>query len=195
MKSPGISINFSFQKRGWFAIFAALNMNTMKNWFWYCLVTVALASCGNSSENASDASGADSLAVDSVQTFGAKIEADGAIGMDSLVNLMAVGQAEIPSVKVEGKIANCCQTKGCWMNIEKNDGSNMRVTFKDYGFFVPKDCGGKSAIMQGRAYIDTTSVEDLRHYAEDEGKSADEIAKITEPLYELTFEAEGVIIR
>ena len=167
----------------------------MKNWFWYCMAAVVITSCGDTAKNGEGVADSDTLAVDSVQTFGAKIEADGAIGMDSLISMMATGQTDIPAVKVEGKIANCCQTKGCWMNIEKNDGSNMRVTFKDYGFFVPKDCGGKSAIMQGRAYIDTTSVDDLRHYAEDEGKTPEEIAKITEPLYELTFEAEGVIIR
>jgi hypothetical protein len=43
--------------------------------------------------------------------------------------------------------------------------------------------------------MDTPAVEDLRHYAEDEGKSKEEIAKITEPLVELAFEAEGVIIQ
>jgi hypothetical protein len=38
-------------------------------------------------------------------------------------------------------------------------------------------------------------VETLRHYAEDEGKSKEEIAAITEPVTEYTFEAVGVIIR
>jgi len=35
----------------------------------------------------------------------------------------------------------------------------------------------------------------LRHYAEDAGKSEEEIMTITEPEYVLTFTADGVIIQ
>jgi hypothetical protein len=38
-------------------------------------------------------------------------------------------------------------------------------------------------------------VEALRHYAEDGGKTADEIAAITEPEIELVFEASGVRLK
>ncbi|MCE2790741.1 MAG: DUF4920 domain-containing protein [Saprospiraceae bacterium] len=48
--------------------------------------------------------------------------------------------------------------------------------------------------MLGKAYRETTSVEDLKHFAEDEGKSAEEIAAITEPKTELKFMASGVMI-
>jgi hypothetical protein len=41
----------------------------------------------------------------------------------------------------------------------------------------------------------TTSVAELQHYAEDAGKSKEEIAKITEPKLELTFVADGVIVK
>ena len=53
---------------------------------------------------------------------------------------------------------------------------------------------GKTAIMRGKASVETTTVADLRHYAEDAGKSADEIEAITEPITSLTFEADGVLI-
>ncbi|MBK9320005.1 MAG: DUF4920 domain-containing protein [Bacteroidetes bacterium] len=115
--------------------------------------------------------------------------------MDSLLAMVNAGNADINGVKVEGKVNEVCQAKGCWMQLDKGDGTTMRVTFKDYGFFVPKDCGGKSAIILGHAYMDTTAVEDLRHYAEDAGKSKEEIEKITEPEVELAFEAEGVLIK
>ena len=128
-----------------------------------------------------------------VEKFGKEIEEKGSIPIAQLVSEMN-GKNEM-STKVEGKITESCKKKGCWMNIDRGDGSVMKVTFKDYGFFVPKDCGGRTAIMQGRAYMDTISVELLRHYAEDAGKSEEEIAKITEPSMELTFEAEGVIIK
>ena len=43
--------------------------------------------------------------------------------------------------------------------------------------------------------MDTTSIEALQHYAEDEGKSKTEIAKITSPEIRLAFDAKGVLIR
>jgi hypothetical protein len=69
------------------------------------------------------------------------------------------------------------------------------VTFKDYGFFVPLESGGKTALMKGIAYYDTISVEMLKHYAEDAGKSEEEIALITEPELAISFEASGVKLK
>jgi hypothetical protein len=40
--------------------------------------------------------------------------------------------------------------------------------------------------------MDTTTVEELKHFAEDDGKSKEEIEKITEPKIEMVFEASGV---
>ena len=69
------------------------------------------------------------------------------------------------------------------------------IKFRDYGFFVPVDnVEGKTAVIQGDLFLDTTSVEMLKHYAEDAGKAEEEIALITEPSYELGFIADGVII-
>ena len=63
-------------------------------------------------------------------------------------------------------------------------------------FFVPVDSvEGKTAIIQGDLFLDTTSVEMLKHYAEDAGKSEEEITLITEPSFELGFIADGVIIK
>jgi hypothetical protein len=45
------------------------------------------------------------------------------------------------------------------------------------------------------AVKEMVSVEDLRHLAEDAGKSEAEIEAITHPREELTFVAEGVIIQ
>ena len=54
---------------------------------------------------------------------------------------------------------------------------------------------GRKAIIQGEAYYDTLTVELLQHYAQDAGKSEDEILSITEPEYNFLFEANGVIIQ
>jgi hypothetical protein len=95
----------------------------------------------------------------------------------------------------EGKIQSVCQKKGCWMRLDKGNGENMMVTFKDYWFFMPKDCAGKIAIMKGIAYYDTISVDMLKHYAEDAGKPQAEIDKISEPEIAVSFEASGVILK
>ncbi len=97
-------------------------------------------------------------------------------------------------VKIRAVAADVCQNKGCWMKVENADGSMMRIKFKDYGFFVPMDITGKSVIFEGVAFKDTTSVEDLKHYAMDGGKSEAEIAAITEPEINTSFLAEGVIV-
>lgn len=97
-------------------------------------------------------------------------------------------------VKLKAPINACCQKKGCWMNVGLDKDLEMRVKFKDYGFFVPFNSAGHQAILNGVAYIDTLSVAELRHLAEDEELSQEEIDAITEPEIEYTFLASGVII-
>ena len=48
--------------------------------------------------------------------------------------------------------------------------------------------------MNGAAFFEEMSVEDQKHFAEDEGASEDEIALITAPKKTLRFEADGVLI-
>ena len=97
--------------------------------------------------------------------------------------------------KLEGEIISTCPKKGCWIEM-KIDDKDVFVKFKDYGFFVPKSgMEGKKAIIQGLASIDTVSVKDLKHYAEDAGKSKSEIEKITSPEIKISFLAEGVVIK
>ena len=125
-------------------------------------------------------------------SFGDKIEADGAVSATEL-NKKAKETPAFES-KVSGVVESVCQVKGCWMKVKLADGQTMRVTFKDYGFFVPKDIAGKTVVFEGNAKTKTTSVDELRHYAEDGGKSKEEVAKITEPKTELTFVANGVLV-
>jgi len=127
------------------------------------------------------------------KTYGAKIDEKGAVSVKELVTKME-GKDEMPA-KVEGTVKSVCQAKGCWMTLDKGDGTTMRVTFKDYGFFVPKDISGKTVVLNGKAYVNTTTVAELQHYAEDAGKSKEDIARITEPEKALAFEADGVIVK
>lgn len=145
------------------------------------LTVSVIMACGTSSEVATG------------NTFGEALSADQIYSMSDL-NLKMSDQIQLGKIKVKGDVEAVCKKKGCWMTIKNPEGEAMRVTFKDYGFFVPLDCDGKSAIFEGKAYVTETSVADLRHYAEDEGLAQEEINKITEPKRELTFEATGVEI-
>ena len=98
-------------------------------------------------------------------------------------------------VKIQGKIISTCPMKGCWMKMNVNN-DTLLVRFKDYGFFVPKTGSeGKSVIINGKLSIDTLSVGQLKHYAEDAGKTKYEISLITKPEITLSFLADGVIIK
>ena len=94
---------------------------------------------------------------------------------------------------LKGTIKEVCTKKGCWMTLSLENDSEMMVRFKDYGFFVPLDASGE-VLIHGKAFISETSVDDLRHYAEDAGASDDEIAAITTPKTSYNFEADGVLI-
>ena len=98
-------------------------------------------------------------------------------------------------LKIEGEILSSCPMKGCWMKISvEND--TVLVRFKDYGFFVPKNgIEGKRTIINGNISVDTLSVAQLQHYAEDAGKSKEEIDLITEPEITISFLADGVLIK
>ena len=106
----------------------------------------------------------------------------------------AMGDKKAADMKIEGKVVDVCKKKGCWMTLQMPNGDPMRVTFKDYAFFMPMDIVGKNVVLDGIAKKQTISVETLRHYAEDAKKSPEEIAKITDPKKELAFEAKGVVI-
>jgi len=96
---------------------------------------------------------------------------------------------------IQGEIKEVCTNKGCWFTMELPNGESMRVTFKDYGFFVPTNSQGFPIILKGVATMTETDVDTQRHYAEDQGRSKEEIEMITEPKREITFEATGVIIK
>lgn len=166
----------------------------------FALPIVLLASCvGDNSENTAENSkgvdeSASSAEMQEMHYYGDTITADGAISPAEF--LAQIAGTDTLKTKVEASINETCKMKGCWMTLDMENGEQMRVSFKDYAFFVPKDgVQGKKAIIEGFAYTDTISVDHLKHLAEDGGKSPEEIAAITEPEVGVNFEAHGVIIR
>jgi len=127
------------------------------------------------------------------ESFGEKISPDIAVETGQVTKMLE--GKDTARIKLKGTIDEVCQKKGCWMEIAVEAGEPLHVSFKDYGFFVPKDAAGKEMIMEGIAFRDTTSVEELKHLAQDAGKPQEEIYKITQPEIAIVFEASGVLIR
>jgi hypothetical protein len=125
--------------------------------------------------------------------YGDIIEENAAISSAELV--AKIESEGTYSGKIAGEIKEVCTKKGCWFSMELPNGESMRVTFKDYGFFIPTNSQGFPLIMEGVATLSETDVETLRHFAEDQGKSKEEVELITEPKREITFEATGVVIK
>ncbi|KXX68351.1 DUF4920 domain-containing protein [Flammeovirga sp. SJP92] len=125
--------------------------------------------------------------------FGDTFEVENTIASTDLKSKL--GQEETVNVQLEGEITGVCQKKGCWMTMPMGEGEkDVFVKFKDYKFFVPKDAAGKKAVIKGIAKKEVIDVATLKHYAEDAGKTEEEIAKIDAPEVKYTFMAEGVAI-
>ena len=122
------------------------------------------------------------------------ITEDGAISGEDLISILELKDSA--QVKVQGIISAVCQKKGCWMYIDLDPNNQMLVKFLDYGFFVPLDASGKTAIVEGMAKIDTLTVAWLKHQAEDANASKEEIDAINkiEIAYSIE-EATGVILK
>ncbi len=124
-------------------------------------------------------------------TFGVKTSAEGAIAANELA--VKLTSAEPTEVKVTGKVVEVCKAEGCWLRMETANGS-MMIKMKDHAFLVPLSMNGKKIVADGTATLKETSVEMLRHYAEDAGKSKEEIEAIKEPKKEITMQAKGILV-
>jgi hypothetical protein len=128
--------------------------------------------------------------------FGAGItEGTAPIALEDLMKDPAAHTGK--TIRVAGPITAVCQTKGCWMHLGKplaNGNPPVFVKFKDYAFFVPKDASGRTAVLEGVMTMKQETVEQTRHYLEDEGK-IEEAKKVTEGRKLFHFMADGVAIK
>ena len=129
-------------------------------------------------------------------SFGDKISDKKAITSEEmLAKFTSMKVGDTINVKFASSIKEVCSKKGCWMKLPLNKETETMVRFKDYGFFMPLDSKDRQVIVAGKAFVKETSVKEQQHYAEDAGKSKEEIAKITEPKTEFAFEANGVLMK
>ncbi len=121
--------------------------------------------------------------------IGQRINEDGAIDCGELKDKL--GNATEMETKVKGEVIGICPDKTCELKMDMQDGTCMIVKMNNMNVSIPKDATGKTAIIEGKAYIDTTSEKILPGYRGDSGRSVSE----SEPDVTLAFNAKGVIIR
>ena len=150
----------------------------------FCLSVVLFAAISNAQPPEGEAKPGD--------WYGEKVSPDGAIDIAKIPAQLQ--KSESFDAKVKAKIVEVCPKKGCWLKLQVNDSTTALVKMKDYGFFLPLAAKGKTVIIDGEVKVKNTSVEELKHYAEDAKKSKEEIAAITKPEKEIRFTAKGIVI-
>ena len=92
-------------------------------------------------------------------------------------------------VLVEGVVRRACSQMGCWMELAPPEGGpGVRVTFKDYGFFVPTDSAGAQARVAGTLKVSTLTPDEVAHLRS-------EGAQVKKGGKEIQLEATGVELR
>jgi len=128
------------------------------------------------------------------QTYGAVIKEKGAIDIVKVKEIVEKSDNGKATVKIKAKVVDVCPKKGCWMNLYVDDNTTIFVKMKDYAFFVPDDMIGKTVVLEGEAFEKVTSINELKHYAEDAGKSQEEIDAIVAPEKSIRFLASGIVV-
>lgn len=113
------------------------------------------------------------------------------ISIAELVNIMDKSKTPYTTT-LKAPLSAVCQNAGCWVQVAKPDGKALTIRFKNHFTIPPSTPIGTESLIHGVAYWDTVSVKALRHYAEDAGKTMDEINKITQPEFKLNFEGDGI---
>lgn|SRR5690606_3360351 len=128
--------------------------------------------------------------------FGAEISADDAIAQSEMLEKFKnLKEGDTIPIKFKSNILEVCQKKGCWMSMDLEGDKDAFVRFTDYGFFVPLDASNQESVVEGRAFLSIVTVDELKHYAKDGGKTQEEIDAITEPKITYAIQADGVLIQ
>lgn len=152
----------------------------MKQLFFSFILFIALGACAQTKEKVPAAKGVTYGVVNSEQPSATPDELSA-----KLVNNGYEGL-------VKAKVVDVCKAEGCWLKVQRKDGTAMMVRAKDHSFLVPENIVGKTVLIDGSATVKETSEEMRKHYAEDAGKSKEEIEKIKGPEKDIQFSAKGV---
>lgn len=108
------------------------------------------------------------------QTFGAPLGNGPTASLGEV--LKAPDKFADQTVLVEGQVRRACTRKGCWMELGEADAPESpgcRVTFKDYGFFVPTDSAGSKARVEAKVESKVVKASMVTHLEEEGAQFAD----------------------
>lgn len=115
---------------------------------------------------------------DDAEVFGAPLDADAtSASLETLLDNPA--DYLDTSVRVEARISQVCQKKGCFMIASAGDRA-VRISFKDYSFFVPTDTSGKTVTLTGTLIQRELSEKQAAHFREDAGTDTIQAGKVYE---------------
>jgi hypothetical protein len=141
------------------------------------LVSLVFWSCNKSREPVepapSSAAASAPAAKSARQTFGAPLGQSPSTTLAEV--LKAPDKFADQTVTVEGEVRRACTRKGCWMELgESQDAASpgCRVTFKDYGFFVPTDSAGAKARVEAKVESKVVKPSMVTHLEEEGAKFA-----------------------
>jgi hypothetical protein len=110
---------------------------------------------------------------DEPRRFGSPISGGAAVAFSKVMDAPDTFQDQ--SVIVEAQVRRNCTRRGCWMEIADGGGTEApgcRVTFKDYGFFVPLDSAGSKARVQGTVQVRVVPAPEVAHMESEGAKFA-----------------------
>ncbi len=122
--------------------------------------------------------------------YGQKFDERGAVPAENLYQMVWTGDTAI--IKVKAKVLKSCASEGCWLTFKVNDSIEAIAKMKGHSFFVPLKIQSKTVILDGKAYMKTTSVKELKHQAEEAKKPKKVIDAIVEDKKQIIFIASGV---
>jgi hypothetical protein len=125
-------------------------------------------------------------------TYGKAVTADNALNTEALNTTL--NKDSVYNGKITGMVVEVCKKKGCFMKLSQANGNPIMVQFTDYAYFMPQNIVGKTVVVEGKAKVKETSVERLKHYAADAGKTKEEIAMINQPKKDISIMADGVLV-
>lgn len=101
------------------------------------------------------------------ESFGATL--DETVPAVSLEEIASDGAGFVGKpIRVTARVAEVCQKKGCFFFAQEGS-SVVRISFKDYGFFVPTDISGKRVTLVGEVVAREMTADEAAHFAQDLG--------------------------
>ena len=99
------------------------------------------------------------------ETFGAKL--DHSLPKLSMASLVTDSASHLTkSFQVEARIAKVCQKKGCFFIVQQ-DQHTLRISMRDYGFFIPTNSSGKTVTLAGELVQKVISSGQAAHFKAD----------------------------